>query len=361
MEARNAKLSQLGCVLFAILFATGSYAQTDIDFNNLILDPIFKPDSLAKRHNLKAAQEFERWVGGKEIIVSEIFYDKNGFVVKDVRYGANEADSVEKTIEVLPDSFFCVTYKVDPHKQLKRVTFEMYLTEMQSSADKGVAFELRSLYKVNVDSTFEIVTEVNGKRIDSVHYTSYFKELNDYVEVKNDFLRSDTCKVNDTIITITTDSSELNVKKIKKMYYFEGHSIPIKEEYLNYDKEDSLIHHGIVFRQFDPQGRITYYAEQIGGRFWVIEKTEYDASGNTIQRYLGHSSPIEGKEFPDEIYKYDKDGKMLLTAGYSNRIPNIYGETQFIYSKTGLLLKKVLYVNKAFKKETSYKYSYWKK
>lgn len=346
-----------------MILVSGLYSQTNIDFNNIDLDRIHQPDSLAQRIRLKSKKIFRRWADEKERMEYVTVFNKKGYRVKEINYGIEAtSDTIETIIEIFPDSMFEVTYKLDTQKQLRlgrSSYFSSYEDQIKHCEDKGIPFVLRLLYKANADSTFEIVSFVNGKKLDSIHYISNCKMVHDAKNEDQPYVAKDTVKINDSLVVVTIDTSDLSLTRVKRVYFVPGSHDWVKEEYLNFNESNKLVHQGITYRNFDSIGRITYYAQQIGGEFTEIERTNYDSFGaKTVQR---SANPAEGKRFPDNVANYDRNGRLMKVIRNSNRESNTQSETLYFYNKKNLLIKIMTFVDKKYMGMARYEYDYWSK
>ncbi|MFT3701713.1 MAG: hypothetical protein QM802_05060 [Agriterribacter sp.] len=327
-----------------ITLALNGYCQTNLDVNNILIDSIYRPDRLAQKFHKKEEMCVKHLGKDSMVVTSHTWFNKEGIIVKDIQY--YNLDSFTKTVTILPGNIFVVAYMADAKTLFSQTYFSEFPKELEKAKKENWPFILRITYILEADSSFAIIKEANGERMDSSHYTPYDAKK----EMLNDSLYSyhppkDSSYSKDTLIVMSVDDvSNPAQRKISKLYYLNKGVNCVKEAYTIH-QGDSLVHQGLVKRQYDKKNRLIYTSEHIGPpwRTTRIERTTYNQSGGRTE-YIYHM-PSSSNPLPDQVYKYNKDGLMIEAGGKSYLSPTIHAKTIFQYSTQGLLLKEKAYRN----------------
>ena len=199
------------------------------------------------------------------------------------------------------------------------------------------------------DSSLEIETYVEGRKIKSIYDTSLFKHVKDD---DSQLPKADTIYKKDTLIVKRDFTYGNKVVYTVNQYFLK--SLKVKWERIRYEGDSIAFYEATVW-QFDPRQRLIYYGEYQGPplKLYVSEKTIYDNQGNRIL-YRDYS-PADGQ--PDLIWHYNEKSQIIKCTNIK-RISRDRHDFKFLYSEQGLLTEERYHFNGSFKSKKIYRYQF---
>ncbi len=346
-------------LLFTILFNTISvkiFCQTGIDYQNLYQLKIQDEDSTASALKLASIAVYRKEKDKPRRLESKKEFDRSGNLIRIVVIDYDYLkDTCITSIRRLSKKEFYVITRIK-RTSLKKINSRnndwfKYKEYLDISNSKNKYFVISSFYRIKSDSSFDIITHVDDKIIDSSNQKSLFA-IDDYGD-RIKLMNFDSTINNDTLIISKTEIDGV-FKTIGRRYFLKNEGNPIKAEVIKYNN-DSLLYNRTNIWAYDEELRIVLYKELQDGKAYVTESTIYDSANGTKTIY-NDSYPSDNKT--DKIWRYDSHNRIIESAKFSES-NSVNNTTKYSYDEHGLLIKMSYFTNGKFKYAESFEHKFY--
>lgn len=354
-------------ILFVVFLSFAfrmTFCQTGIDIENLYQLRVQDPDSLANAQHLKSIKIYSTKAKSSPKLKSEKYFDAGGYLIRLVKIDEFYLkDTCNISINHYPGGLIFVNTKIN-RKALERIKsadneWFQYKSYRDHSTSHNKYFSLNTVYHFRRDSTFGIVTFIDGVKFDSINHRHFLAGLNSSsTEVHASI---DSVYNSDTLVLIQQELFG-DQKTVARRYFLKGYEHPIKAEVLKF-RNDSLLYNRYNTWQYDNKKRLVLYKEIQDTTVFVTEATSYNETTGS-KMVMIDAYPSDNRI--DKIWVYDSANRMIesvkFVSDYSIKEAKfniIKYSTFYYYNDKGMIQTESNYTNDQLKETISYRYSYF--
>jgi hypothetical protein len=343
-----------------------------LDLYNLWTLGIAKRDSLIKVHRIAERKKY-RIINNQKNLVVHTRYDKSGLAIFSDFDEKDLENKIETEISLIANNVYEVKTSIPINKESKE-KISIYVGEAVAKyleEDKKSVFKFQSIYRMNVDSVFEISRFFQGNKIDSL--TDYLSESialgKNVPRIKTIFdlepIEKKKYQIKDSLVNLKIVYDSINSEKWTFTSFLSNKGFLLKTEQFNsgdsdqyyYSKEDFVYNNeGNILKKrvFIQSTRRIPPIEIDSFMFW--------ANGKIREKHIDKNGTWP--KYPDEITKYNEQGleinyKVFKTDFSKINAPPVIFESKYFYNKQNDLIKEIRFYKGEISDVFVYTYKYF--
>ncbi len=344
-----------------------------IDIYNFVGLGILHRDSLALVHKIEKKSKYSI-VNQKKNFISQVQYDKSGLTIfsNAINEEFPKRMLVKTKLTLLKENEYEIATSL-PVSKLNRESVASFLGEVAAKyfkEDKASIFQIKSIYRMHVDSIFEIYRYYKGIKIDSfidpISASIYMKDTSTFTVSKGFQIENIGYQVKDSFVKMKTIFDSLQNNKWATKSFYNKAGLLLKNETFNFGDSNTYYCSKEMFAYYD-NGKLfkKYVTMQVGMRSPPIEIDSFIFWRNGRIKEIHIDENGTWPRWPDKITQFNEQGlkinEKVIKIDYTNidAITPVILESKYFYNKRNDLIKEIRLYKGKVSDEFIYVYQYF--